>query len=132
MVACHTRNMGIAILGLFRCRFAIPGLQEGNHVVGELSPPTGAGSVILHVFLQRSVIARLRLRKVTWQKAIQRWNVGRALNGGMPTQGHNAATRPSHIAEEQLQNRAGANNLGTYCMVRPTDRVTECGGSLAA
>ena len=49
----------------------------------------------------------------------------------MASQGHDAAARAAHVAQQQLQDGAGADVLHTDAVLGPADAVDQCGGPLA-
>src|SRR5437588_12973373 len=70
------------------------------------------------------------LRHVPGQEIVQRRHIGRTLNGGMPAQGHNASARTPNIAEQQLDDGGGADNLHALRLLGPANRVTDGGCAL--
>jgi hypothetical protein len=48
----------------------------------------------------------------------------------MPTQGKNASAGTADVAEQQLQDGSGPNDLYALGMLCPADRVTDGGGFL--
>src|SRR2546421_2410264 len=48
----------------------------------------------------------------------------------MAAQRQDAATRPAHVAEQELQDGRGADDLCAVTLLRPADRVTDGAGSL--
>src|SRR2546426_12175172 len=50
----------------------------------------------------------------------------------MASQRHDAASRTAHIAEKQLQDACGANDLRAVALLRPADCVADGAGSLTA
>src|SRR5215831_19829210 len=42
----------------------------------------------------------------------------------MTAQGENPAAGPSNIAEQELKNRSSPDDLDAFCLLRPSDRVT--------
>src|SRR5438105_3591958 len=54
-------------------------------------------------------------------------NIGRSLDGRMPAQRDNATARPSDIAQEQLQQCAATDHLGSVRMLSPSHGVAESG-----
>src|SRR4051794_24391945 len=47
-------------------------------------------------------------------------------------QGHDAAAGTADVAQQQLQDRGGADHLGADAVLGPADRVAERGGALTA
>ena len=62
-------------------------------------------------------------REVAGQDVVQRRDVGRALDGGVPAQGHDPAAGPADVAEQQLDDRRGADVLHADRVLGPADRV---------
>ena len=85
-----------------------------------------------HALVERLVLVGVRHRQVAGQDVEQRRDVGRPLDAGVPAQGHDAATGTADVAQQQLQDRGGADDLGAHAVVGPADRVAERGGALAA
>ena len=75
---------------------------------------------------------RVRHRQVAGQQVEQRRDVGRALDAGVPAQRHDAAAGAADVAEQQLQDRAGADVLHADAVLGPAHRVDQRGGALAA
>jgi hypothetical protein len=69
--------------------------------------------------------------QVTGEQVEQRWDVGGALDAGVAAQGHDAAARATDVAQQQLQNRCGADELGAEGVLGPPDGVGEAGGAFA-
>ncbi len=78
------------------------------------------------------VVVCSRLRQVAGQCVIQRRDVGRALDGRVAAQGHNAAARPAHVAEQQLQDSGSTYYLHAGGVLRPAQRVGDARGPLAS
>src|SRR4029434_10597412 len=66
-------------------------------------------------------------RQITRENIVKRRNIGRSLNGSMASQRENAAAGPADIAKQKLQNGRCANDLDSFGMLRPTDRITDGG-----
>ena len=69
-----------------------------------------------------------RHRQVAGQDVVQRRDVGRALDRGVAAQRQDPAARPADVAEQQLQDRRGANDLHAFGVLRPSHGVTDRGG----
>ena len=65
-------------------------------------------------------------------KVVQRGDVGRALDGGVAAQGEDAAAGPADVAEQQLQDRRGADHLHAGRVLRPADGVADGAGAVRA
>ena len=72
-----------------------------------------------------SVGAERRHRQVAGEQVVERRDIGRALNGRVTAQRQDAAARSADVAEQQLKNRRGANDLHAGRMLRPADRVAD-------
>src|SRR5947209_1439005 len=67
---------------------------------------------------------------VPGQEIVQRRYIGPTLNGGMPAQGNNASARTHNIAQQQLNDGGGADNLHALRLLGPANRVTDGGCAL--
>ena len=74
----------------------------------------------------------LRHRQISWKDVEERRDVGRALDGRMSAQREDPAARPPDVAEEQLQDRSGADDLHASGVLRPAHGVTDSRGFVAA
>ncbi len=81
---------------------------------------------------ERVVQARARHRHVPGKEVEQRRDVGRPLDAGVPAQGHDAAARAPHVAEQQLQDRGGPDELRAQGVLGPAEGVGEAGRALPA
>src|SRR5690606_9680834 len=113
-------------------RVAVPGLEERDDVLRELAPPAGSRTVAAHVLLQRLPVARGGHRQVAGQEIVERGDVGRSLDRRVAAQGEDAAAGPSDVAEEELEDRGGADVLHAHRVLGPADRVAERAGALPA
>jgi formate dehydrogenase major subunit len=59
------------------------------------------------------------------EQVVEGWDVGRALDRRVAAQGQDAAARPPDVAEQELQDRAAADDLGAGGVLRPGHRVGE-------
>src|SRR5205814_3114263 len=59
------------------------------------------------------------------------WNVGRALDRRVATHGHDPAAGAAYVAQQQLQDPGGADDLRSEALLRPTDRVDDRRGPLS-
>ena len=71
-------------------------------------------------------------RQVAGQDVVERRDVGRSLNRGVAAQREDAAARPADVAEQQLQDRGGADDLHADRMLRPADGVADRGRAIRA
>src|SRR5215831_812587 len=92
-------------------------------------PPAASGLIRGEVIGER----RLRLQRhlqVARQQVIKRRHVGRALNRRMSTQREDAASGPSDVAEQELQDRRRADVLYADGMLCPANSVAEGGRAI--
>ena len=76
--------------------------------------------------MQRVVLLqRRRRRQIALDRVVKRGNVRGALNRGVAAQRHDAGAGPADVAEQQLQQRAGADDLDAVGVLRPGDRIGE-------
>ena len=68
--------------------------------------------------------------QVARQQVEQGGDVRGALDTRVTAQGHDPAARPSHVAQQQLQHRRGADELRAQGVVGPAHRVGEARGAL--
>ena len=66
---------------------------------------------------------RVRHRDVAGQDVVERRDVGRALDRGVPAQRQDAAAGPADVAQQQLHDRGGADVLHADGVLRPAHRV---------
>ena len=78
------------------------------------------------------LLEHVGLRQVGRQHVVQRRDVRAALDAGVAAQRHDAAAGTTDIAKQPLDDRRGADDLHADRVVRPSDRVAECSGLLAA
>ena len=74
----------------------------------------------------------VRHRQIAGQDVEERRDVGRALDRRVPAQRQDAAARAADVAEQQLDDRGGADVLHADRVLRPADRVAERRRALAA
>src|SRR5713101_7730400 len=115
MVAGDLRDPVVAEVVFGRCVLAVVRFQQADEVGWKIIPETS------WLCLMRQVIAQRRFAaiaaghwQITRQSIVERWNVGRALDRRVTTQCKNAATRATDIAEQQLQDGRGANDLNAF------------------
>ena len=56
---------------------------------------------------------------------VERRNIRRSLNRGVAAERHDTGARAADVAEQKLQQRAGADDLNAIGVLRPRDRVGE-------
>src|SRR5580704_7367051 len=111
------------------CSVAVVSLQQTDYVFIEIVPPPGPRLVFRNVVLKRSgLFAELGHAEIPGENVIQSRNIGGTLNRSMAAQGHNAATRPAHVAQQELQNRGATNDLHARGVLRPTHGVANSTG----
>ena len=74
----------------------------------------------------------VRHREVAGEDVVERRDVGRALDRRVPAQRHDPAARPADVAEQELDDRGGADELDADRVLRPADGVDERARALAA
>ena len=82
--------------------------------------------------VEAAVVLRVRHRQVARQDVVERRDVGRALDRRVAAQRDDAAAGPPDVAEQELDDRRGADQLDADRVLRPADRVDERAGPLAA
>ncbi len=134
VVAGEPGQVVVAVVVLRRGRVAPVRLEQAHAVRARVAPealllrmpdradPVREGGVLLVV----------RHRQVPREQVEQRRDVGRALDAGVPAQRQHAAARPAQVAEQQLDDRAGADVLDADAVLGPADGVDERGGPLPA
>ena len=78
------------------------------------------------------VRVRVRHRDVAGEDVVQRRDVGRALDRRVAAQREDAAAGAADVAEQQLDDRRGADDLHADRVLRPADRVADRRRALAA
>ena len=134
VVAVHARHPGEPEVVVRRCCVAVPRLEQADNEFAEVRPVAGGHPSILDITTQilvRGVVCS-GLRQVAGQCVVQSRDVGRALDGRVAAQGHNAAARPAHVAEQQLQDAGSAYDLHAGGVLRPAQRVGNASGPLAS
>ena len=124
VVAHHLRQPGVAPAVRLRCGVAVPGSEQADHVFRKVVPPARWAGLRGQETIERGVLlVRDGLRQIAGQQVVERRDVGAALDARMAAQGQDPATRTPDVAEQRLQDRAGANHLNPGCVMRPSDRV---------
>src|SRR5262249_11501356 len=91
-----------------------------------VAPVAGRYRLFEQELLQRGVLLeRARRRQIAVDRVIERRDVGRSLDRGVTTQGHDPSTGTAEVAEKQLQQRRAADDLWAVGVLRPGDRVGE-------
>ena len=125
---------GEAVVVLRRRGVAEPGLQQRDDVLVEVRPPAALGAARRRCSPRASARSSRAARhvQVAGQQVVERRDVGRALDRRVAAHRHDAAARAADVAEQQLEDRAGADHLHAGGVLRPADRVDERGRALAA
>ena len=132
VVAGDLRQVGEAVVVLRRRVGPEPGLQQRDDVLVEVAPPAARRAALLDVALEREVaLGDLGHRQVAGEQVVERGDVARALDRGVAAHRHDAAARAPDVAEQQLDDRAGADHLHAEAVLRPADAVDEHGRALA-
>jgi hypothetical protein len=115
-----------AKLVLLGCGIPIDGLQIGNDEFRHVRPVTRRYRLGREVILQCVVLLESRRRRhIALDRVIERRDVCRALDGGVTSERHDSRARPADVAEQKLQQRAGADYLDAVGMLRPGNGVGE-------
>jgi hypothetical protein len=132
VVARDLRKVGEAEVVLGRRGVAEPCLQQRDDVLVEVRPPAAVAAARADVVLERQVaLAGARHRQVAGQDVVERRDVARALDRRVPAHRHDPATRAADVAEQQLDDRAGADRLHAGRVLGPADGVGEHRRALA-
>ena len=117
-----------------RCRgVAVPRLQQRHDVLVEVRPPPVGRACVADVTAERRVgLAERRHRQIAGQDVVERRDVGRSLNRGVAAQRENAAAGPADVAEQQLQDRGGADDLHAGRVLRQADGVADRAGAFGS
>ena len=132
VVAGQARQVAEAEVVLGGGRVAPPRLQQRDGVGAHVGPVAGRRRALLDVLLQRPVRLGRGHRQVARQDVVERRDVGRALDRRVAAQGHDAAARPADVAQQQLDDRGGADVLHPHRVLGPPDGVAERARALAA
>ena len=109
---------------------AEPGLEQADHVGVGAAPEPGRQADVLQVVGQAVVAPGDRHGQVAGEQVVEGGDVGRALDGGVAAQGHDAAAGPAHVAQQQLDDGGGADELDAVGVVGPAHGVGEGAGPL--
>ena len=124
VVAVDARQVVEAEVVLGRRRVAPPRLQQADHVRASVPPVAGRRGCSARRSPPASACGvRVRHREVAGQDVVERRDVGRALDRGVPAQRQDPAAGAADVAEQQLQDRGGADVLHADRVLRPADRV---------
>ena len=134
VVAGDLRQVPEAEVVLRRRRVAEPGLEQRDDVRRRSAPTSRVGRRRCRG--RRSSVSSCsrgaRHVQVARQQVVERRDVGRALDRRVAAQRQDAAARPADVAEQELQDRAGADHLHAGGVLRPADRVDRAPRALAA
>src|SRR5207248_7102904 len=86
----------------------------------------------VHPLPERLVHLVVRHRQVPGQEVEQGRDVGRTLDARLPAQRPDAAAGAAHVAQQELDDRAGADVLHAHAVLGPAARVHQRGGALPA
>ena len=118
---------------LLRRVLAEVGLEQADGVGVTLLPETGLVRVAHRPqVVVEGLLLDGRHRQVTRQQVEQRRDVGAALDRRVTAQRHDAAAGATHVAQQQLEDRRGADELRAQGVLGPAQRVGEAGRALAA
>ena len=82
--------------------------------LSRLDHKPGAGIVLFHELLQAvSVRFEKRHGQIAGQDVVKRRDISGTLDRSVAAQGEDAAARPPDVAQQQLKNRRGADDLHT-------------------
>ena len=111
---------------------AVPRLEQADDELAEVGPVAGGHTFVRDVGIQRVMGPVGRgLGQIAGQDVIQGRDVGRALDAGMASHGHDAAARPADVAEQELQDAPAADHLRAGGMLRPAQGVDQDARPLA-
>ena len=131
VVAVDTRKEVEAEVRLLVGRLAPPGLHQAHEVAPERAPRACVRPVLLDVLIEVVGRVRVRHRDVARQDVVEGRDIGRALDVGVPAQREDAAAGPADVAEQQLDDRGGADVLDAVRVLGPADRVADRARALA-
>ncbi len=134
VVAGHPRQVAVAVVVLRGGCVAPVRLEQAHGVRFRIAPepllPWMADAV--DPLPEGLVLGVEGHRQVARQQVEQRGDVGRALDVGVPPHRHDAATGPADVAEQELDDRAGADVLDPDAVLGPAHRIDQRGGAFAA
>ena len=126
MVAENLRVPVPAKLIFFGGRISINGLQIRHDEFRHVRPIARRQGLGREVVVQRVVLLeRRRRRHIALDRVVKRRHIGRALDRGVAAQRHHTGAGPADIAQQKLQQRAGANDLYAISMLRPGNGISE-------
>ncbi len=110
---------------------AVVGLEQADDVLVEARPPAAPARVLLDVLGEAvRVLLEERHGEVAGQDVVERRDVGRALDRGVAAQRQDAAARPADVAQQELEDRGGADHLHAGRVLGPADGVADGAGLL--
>ena len=129
-------NLGVPVVAevvVLGGRVAVHGLEVADQELGHVGPVARRQRLGLEVVLERVVrLEGRRRRHVAVDAVVEGRDVGAALDGSVAAQGEDAATRPAHVAQQQLEQRRRANHLDTVGVLGPGHGVAEGAGAVGA
>ena len=137
MVARDPRQVVEEVVVVLRRVLAVIRLQQRHEVRLHVAPEARRRGVALDELVEIVIVAclmRLRVghRDVAGEDVVQRRDVRRALDRGVPAERHDPAARPPDVPEQELDDRRGADVLHADRVLRPADGVDERARALAA
>src|SRR6266508_1319537 len=133
VVADYLRQPLVTPLVVRAGPLTVPRAQQADGVLREVGPPASRDLLGLEVVLEspmRSLGARLR--QVARQQVVQSGDVCAALNARVAAQGEDTAARPPDVAQQSLDDGAGADHLNPSRVMGPAHRVAPGRRPLAA
>src|SRR5215208_2547611 len=107
---------------------AVPGLEQAGYVLGEVVPPPRGRRLALHVVVPGVVVhVRVGHRQVAGKDVVEGRYVRRALDRCVPAQCHDPAAGTPYVAQKELQDGGGADDLDALGVLSPTNSVTKRG-----
>ena len=100
-------------------------LQQADHVGAHVAPEALFRRLGRDVGVEVLVGVGVRHRQVAGQQVEQRRDVSGPLDRRVPAQRQDAPARPADVAQQQLQDRRGADVLHPHGVLRPADAVDE-------
>jgi len=131
VVAVYAGQMPVAVLVFGRCRVAVPGFQQTYHELGKVVPGTLPRGTALQVSPQGVVILPAAgLSNVAGEQVVQCGDVGGSLDGGVASEGLDAASRAADVAQQQLEYPRCSDHLRPGGVLRPANGVADAAGPL--
>ena len=132
VVAGQPRQVVEAVLVAGVGVLAPPRLEQAGRVRLHVAPEAAGRGVQLEEPLEAVVRVRVRHRDVAGEDVVERRDVGRPLDRRVAAQREDAAAGAADVAQQQLDDRGGADDLHADGVLRPADRVADRRRALAA